>query len=145
MSDLSNKPNDRIIKTRLTKAQSITGAVTALIVCTALFFWLYGQGLNLVNQVKGGHPVDYPDITFEQAFSQFYSNPKWENASTDGAKIVRFSGECTYDGRPAQVVLNFQMNNDNTFRLYDGTINGTPASLIVLAQFQSVPFEQYIK
>lgn len=133
------------ISSRLSTTKSVTSAVTALVICVGLFLWLGSLGLNIVRQVKTGHPYDYPNTTYEEAFSAFFSNPKWENASSGDLKIVRFSGECTYNGKPAKVVLDFQLNNDNTFRLYGGTINGATANIFQLAQLNDTPFQEYKK
>ena len=70
---------ERIIKTRLTPTKSLAGALTTLVICVALFLLLprIMGGSGYIEAVKKGHPNAYPNITFEEAFGKFYSNPKW--------------------------------------------------------------------
>ena len=134
----------RVIASRLSTTKSITSAVTALVVCIGLFIWLNSLGLRLIRGVKTGHPHDYPGITYEDAFSKFYDNPKWENASSGDRKVVRFSGECQFNGERAKVVLNYKIQGDE-FRLDSGTVNGEEAVPLVLYWLDRQPFEIYKK
>ncbi len=140
----TNKVGGRIISSRLSTTKSITSAITALIVCVGLFVWLSSLNLRLVRGVTSAQPNAYPGITYEEAFSQFYSNPKWEDASTDSTKIVRFTGDCTYEGKKVKVVMNFWVD-DKVFRLHDGTINGVSAGVLELNELHNRPFEVYKK
>lgn len=135
-----------VITSRLSTTKSITSAVTVLIVCVGLFFWLNSLGLRMIRSVKGGHPMEYPNITYEEAFSHFYSGSVWENASSGNTKIVRFTGNCSYDGKPAKIVLNYWVDESgSSFRLHDGTINGTTANFLELNALDQTPFREYKK
>ena len=134
----------RVISSRLSTTKSITSAVTAIIVCIGLFLWLSSMNLQLVRSVTSAHPNGYPGITYEEAFGQFYSNPKWEDASTNSTKIVLFTGDCTYDGKKVKVVMHFWVD-DKIFRLHDGTINGVSAGVLELKELHNRPFEVYKK
>ena len=140
----TNKVAGRVISSRLSATKSITSAITALIVCVGLFIWLNSMNLRLVRSVSNAHPYAYPGITYEEAFGKFYSNPKWEDASTSSTKIVRFTGDCTYNGKKATVVMNFWVG-DKEFRLHDGTINGTSAGILELNELHNRPFEEFKK
>lgn len=138
----TNKVGGRVIASRLSTTKSITSAITALIVCAGIFIWLNSMNLRLVRSVTNAYPYAYPGITYEEAFGKFYSNPKWEDASTGNTKVVRFTGGCTYEGKKATVIMNFWVD-DKQFGLHDGTINGTSASILELNELHNRPFEEY--
>ncbi len=142
--DDKNNLTERVIESRLSSTKSITSAVTAIIICIGLFIWLSTLNLRLVESVKKGSPNAYPGITYEEAFGKFYSNPKWEDASTGQTKIVRFTGNCSYNGKSAKVVLDFWVNND-VFGVLDGSINGVTAGIFELNEMNNQPFETYKK
>ena len=137
---------ETIIKSRFSPTKSIASAVTTLIICAGLFFYLsqFLGGGKIINSVKNGHPNIYPNITFEQAFGKYYSDPKWSYyKSTTGNDVVTFTGKCKYEGKQTTVELRYVINEDNTFQLAGGTVNGVEQNLLVLAQFSANPFSEY--
>lgn len=47
--------------------------------------------------VKNGAPVLIPQITYGQAFEEFFSNPTWKYFEGEGGEdVVEFTGGCTY-------------------------------------------------
>lgn len=145
---MGNDYNKVIITSRLSNTKSVIAAITTLVICCALFFFLpqFIGDNQYVRQVKGGCPSTYPSITYEDAFGQFYGSPRWGYVKgNNGSDIVTFTGNCQYDGKPASVELRFQLNSDNTFNLIGGSINGVEQNILVLAMLNSTPFEEYKK
>lgn len=145
---MSNEYDKVVITSRLSNTKSIIAAIATLVICCVLFFYLpqFISDNQYVRQVKGGHPNTYPSITYEDAFGKFYGSPNWKYVKgNNGSNIVSFTGECQYDGKPANVELRFQLNSDNTFNLIGGSINGVEQNLLVLSVLNSTPFEEYKK
>ena len=132
------------ISSRLSPAKSIAGAITALLVCAGFFLYLNSLGLRVVYSVMGASHTDYPGITYEQAFSSFYGNPKWEYIRYGNSEVVRFTGNCYYYGRKVIVELDYLLSGDRqTFTLYEGKINGEKKNLHTLIPFHIRPFSDY--
>ncbi len=143
---MENECDKGVIVSRISNTKSIVAAITTLIICCALFFYLpqFISDNQYIRQVKGGHPSEYPNITYESAFEKFYGSPTWGYMiGNDGSNIVTFTGECQYNGKPATIQLRFKLNSDNTFYLVGGKINGTEQNLFALSTLNSTPFEKY--
>jgi hypothetical protein len=62
-----------------------------------------------IDMVKGGTPYIIPDITYEEAYDNFFENPTWRYFdSTDGDEVVEFAGKCRYssDGNGDEIDYN---------------------------------------
>ena len=69
--------------------------------------------------VKNGHPELIPDITYEEAYDNFFSNPQWRGfEADDGSEVVEFSGECTYYDEEAEVYIQFVIEDEESFSMY---------------------------
>ena len=68
--------------------------------------------------VKGGYPESYPDITYEEAFESFFSNPTWtyfEGSREDDEKtynVVEFTGNCLYADKEVKALIQFTISDD---------------------------------
>lgn len=145
---MSNEYDKVIITSRMSNTKSLISAITTLVICCALFFVLplFISDNQYVRQVKGGHPNAYPNISYEEAFGLFYGSPSWSYMKgSNGSNIVTFAGQCQYEGKPANIILRFQLNSDNTFNLVSGSINGIEQNLLVLSTLNSMPFIEYKK
>lgn len=76
--------------------------------------------------VKNGVNDNYPDITYGEAFDDFFSSPTWkyfkgskkksddeEDKSEDGEKeydVVEFTGYCTYDDEDVKALIQFDVD-----------------------------------
>ncbi len=83
--------------------------IIMLIVC----FNVAGNA-SAVASVKGGHPYDYPTITYEDAFEDYFSDPAWKNVGDDedGNDVVKFTGKCYYHDEIANVEVKFTLHKD---------------------------------
>ena len=82
---------------------------------------------SAVASVKGGHPYDYPTITYEDAFEDYFSDPAWKNVGDDedGNDVVKFTGKCYYHDEIANVEVKFTLHKDeDSFDVSSVKING---------------------
>ncbi|MBR2477148.1 MAG: hypothetical protein IKB50_03315 [Clostridia bacterium] len=101
-----------------------------------------------ISMVKNGHPELIPDITYEEAYDNFFANPQWRGfEADDGSEVVEFSGECTYDGEDAEVYIQFVIEDEESFSMYyaemtvgDETFEVDEQTFIELVY---TPFETY--
>ena len=146
--NMSNDPKKPVISSRLSNTMSVTGCITAIIICAAFFVFLKTSlgGNKYVDMVRGGTPYAYPEATFDQAFSSFFSEPTWKYfRSTDNRDIVEFSGKCLYNGKLATVLLQFDLDlKQNTFSLIAGKINGETQSVLTLNKISTSAFDSYV-
>jgi len=88
-----------------------------------------------IEVVKTGHLDNCPGKDLDQEVKGFFESPRWEaGATSDGSDFVNVHGILTYQGKPAQALLQFLMDKDRTgFRPYIFTIDGVPQPLYVTA------------
>lgn len=97
-----------------------------------------------VLSVKNGHPESYPDVTFGDAFEQFFGAPTWKYfESDDGMDVVEFTGYCTYQDAEVKARLQFILNDDGTFSTGALSFNDVPQSQLITAAMLENAFEQY--
>lgn len=82
------------------------------------------EGSNYIKIIKEGSPEEYDEITYGDAFSDFFSDPDWEYVpSENGKDIVQFTGGCLYAEKDITVCIKFIIK-DKTFQCtymdYDG-------------------------
>ena len=72
-----------------------------------------------ISMVKNGHPELIPDITYEEAYDNFFANPQWRGfEADDGSEVVEFSGECTYYDEEAKVYIQFVIEDEESFSMH---------------------------
>lgn len=98
-----------------------------------------------VTFVKNGCPTAYPDITYEEAFSNFFSNRNWRYFESDtGEDIVEFTGDCVYRDAAVTVCLQFILDTDEgTFETGYLAFNDVPQSLLIEYALITKVFESY--
>lgn len=84
---------------------------------------------NYIQAVKNGYPVSIPDITYADAFNEFFENPQWGYLqSDDGQNIVEFTGKCSYKNAKVEAKLQFIVLDDENFEQGNLTFNNIPQS-----------------
>lgn len=100
--------------------------------------------------VKNGVNDNYPDITYGEAFDDFFSSPTWkyfkgskkksddeEDKSEDGEKeydVVEFTGYCTYDDEDVKALIQFDVDKKNkSFEPSYLSLNKVSQSPLVMA------------
>ena len=95
--------------------------------------------------VKNGTPEAWPDITYDEAFSKFFSNRHWRYFKSDtGEDVVEFTGDCIY--REAQVTVRMQFILDvenGTFETGAMSFNDVPQILLVEYALIEKVFDSY--
>lgn len=83
--------------------------IMALIVCFNI-----ASNVSVVSAVRAGCPSGYPDITYQEAFEDYFSNPTWKSIGKDenGNEEVKFIGNCTYFDQPAKAEIKFTVYED---------------------------------
>lgn len=124
---------------KIPKALVYAVEIIILIVCINS-----ANSLGVVNLVKKSTHDGYPDITYEEAFENFFDNPEWKRAGKDeeGNKLVKFTGECTYSDEAASVVITFTLYDD-TFTVSSLKMNGQELGLFLTELMIEKVFEEY--
>ena len=114
-----------------------------------------------VLSVKGGHPTDYPNITYGDAFENYFGDPTWKSykGTQDGpdengdgkpdytindVDVVEFTGYCMYQDVKVKALIQFALDKENgTFTTEYLSFNDVPQNLFMLAGVLSDAFETY--
>lgn len=113
-----------------------------------------------VLSVKGGHPESYPNATYGKAFEDFFAYPTWkyfkgtkEGSDEDGdgkpdteeenVDIVEFTGYCTYQDVEVKALIQFTLNDDDTFTATYLSYNDVPQNNLMLWGLLEKVFEDY--
>ena len=85
-----------------------------------------------VLSVKDASLSSCPSATLGQMADSFMSNPSWTDfPSTTGTTVVELSGEISFDGYPADALIQFDLDGYSFEAVYLG-INGVDQSMLVL-------------
>lgn len=101
-----------------------------------------------IDMVKSGNPELIPNITYEQAYENFFGNPQWRGFTSDtGESVVEFAGDCTYDDEDARVYIQFVIDSESSFSLHYAHLNvgdeTIPVDEQTFIEFVYTPFETY--
>ncbi len=132
-------------KEQLYKKIIIPIAAGIIVLIIVLILGLNGKftsGDKYVAMVKGGHPLDYPDKTYETTFNGFFDKPEWKYLKAEnGLDIVQFDGECTYYGKPAHMVIQFDVDaKEGKFDIYAIEIDGVPQNKLDIGVIHNTIF-----
>lgn len=95
--------------------------------------------------VKNGYPVSYPDISYGNAFDEFFDDPTWKyfKAKT-GEDVVEFTGYCVYHDTKVKSRLQFILNmEEETFTQGAMSFNDVPQEDLVTSAMILKAFEEY--
>jgi hypothetical protein len=86
---------------------------------------LFPSNLDYIDSVKSGSFYDYPTVTIEEAFEDYFYDTDWEYVSKDSPyDVVRFTGTSDEFGEEIDVEVDFIFTNDEEFEvqklIYDG-------------------------
>lgn len=114
--------------------------IIALIICFSI-----SNDAGAVLSVKEGRPNQYPNITYERAFEDYFANPAWEacGKDEDGNEVVKFTGTCTYLGNDAVAEVKFRIYEEQgSFVVSSVKLNGEDMGLLGNAMIMDV-FEEF--
>jgi hypothetical protein len=113
--------------------------------------------------VKGGTPNSYPEITYGDAFENFFAYPTWKyfkgtqegpdddedgepDYTIDDIDVVEFTGNCTYSDVEVKALIQFVLDKDaGTFEATYLSFNDVPQSSLMLSGLLSTVFETYME
>lgn len=65
-----------------------------------------------IESIKSANMTGY-DFTYNQAFSNFFANPKWSHfTSDDGFEVIEFTGNCEYDNQQVKALIQFKITKE---------------------------------
>ena len=77
--------------------------------------------------VKEGALDEYPEITIDAAFTEYFSSPTWKYfLSEDNEDIVEFTGGFLYEEVDAEATIQFQLLEDDSFEIVYVAFNDLP-------------------
>lgn len=86
-----------------------------------------------VSSVKDANLSSCPLATLGEMADAFMTSPNWRDfPSTSGGTVVELTGEITYDGYPADALIQFDLSGGSFEAVYLG-INDVDQSLLVLS------------
>lgn len=113
--------------------------------------------------VKGEKAVNYPEITYEEAFANYFTSPEWTcfrgtkegpdddgdgnpDYELEGIEIVQFTGDCVYSDAQVKALIQFCKDNDTgIYQITYVSFDGKPQSTSVMSEFVDVIFRTYVE
>lgn len=103
-----------------------------------------------IEMVQDCCPEIYPDVSYGEAFDNYFSSPEWEYFETeDGEQVVEFNGQCLFLDENADVKVQFLLtdleNEDHEYKIeicYLGINDISQVELVQLGFFADI-FENY--
>ncbi len=122
---------------------SVIGVFGAIFL--SLVLYMVPSGNEYVEMVKGGSPTGYPEITYEEAFDDFFSGSDWQYfKSSDDKKVVEFNGKCMYGSDEAKLCIQFVIAEDNeTFTTEYLDIDGEAQDMLTTGIIMDSIFSSY--
>lgn len=95
--------------------------------------------------VKNGTPELIPQITYGEAFEEFFDNPTWKYYQGEGGEdVVEFAGICTYLDEEVKARLQFLLSKDGkTFEQGALKFNDVPQTNLITAAMIYKAFSDY--
>ncbi len=92
----------------------------------------FTESANVLS-VKDASLGSCPSATLGQMADAFMTNPSWRDfPSTTGSTVVELTGEISYDGLPADALIQFDLSGGSFEAVYLG-INNVDQSRLVLS------------
>ena len=103
-----------------------------IIVIFSLFFINACGQTPEVLMVQGGKLESCPSKTVEQMVDGFMGSPSWASITADdGVNYVNISGDITYADKPVRALLQYKLNQDETFEFNALEFNGVPQNNLI--------------
>lgn len=124
-------------RAHLLKQKSIYAIVWCITFVIMIFgpTWISGiTGIadpSAVDLVKEGTMNSYPNKTVSQMVNNYFLDPKWEAiVGDDRNTYVNVKGEITYQGKNTNVLIQYKLINDSSFKFYALEFNGVPQNML---------------
>lgn len=95
--------------------------------------------------VKNGTPASIPEITYGEAFENFFALPTWRHFKAESEEdVVEFTGKCTYHDVEVKARLQFIISDDGEhFEQGALSFNDVPQSNLITVAVVYKAFEEY--
>lgn len=113
--------------------------------------------------VKNGTNDNYPDVTYGDAFEEYFKTPTWKyfkgtqegpdddedgkpDYTNDDIDVVEFTGHCMYKDVEVKALIQFTLDKDaSTFTATYLSFNDVPQSSLMLSGLLNSVFESYME
>lgn len=103
-----------------------------------------------VRSVKYGSPNSYPEITYEEAFENFFGSPTWtyfrgtQEGSNVEHDVVEFTGTCLYLDSEVKARIQFTISEDGkSFEATYLSFNDVPQANLIMYMLIDKVFSEY--
>lgn len=88
-----------------------------------------------VLMVKNGYRENTPGLTYDKAFSNFFTTPRWKYFKGDNEQeVVEFTGDCTYQDATVKAKIQFVVDEkQKTFNATYLSFNEVPQNMFILS------------
>lgn len=106
-----------------------------VLMAVALISTAFNTFSSVINVVKDSTYAN-TNITYGEAFDEFFGAPKWSMFSAGNNQIVEFNGNCSYIGELVEVVIQWELEPETVGSSYRGYelvymgINERPMSML---------------
>jgi len=99
----------------------------------------------IVEDFKNAALNFYPSKTIRQAFGSFLTNVQWESlVADDGNTYVNISGGALYDDEPVELLVQFLVNDDDTYEFYAIEMDDVPYDFYLYFELVTKSYENEI-
>ncbi|HLQ70778.1 MAG TPA: DUF2628 domain-containing protein [Bacillota bacterium] len=125
------------------------GGVFAAIGIFAVYFcivyYLLFSVFGVVSQVKHGNLYDYPDVTVDEAFNDFFDEGKWKyQKGSSSFKMVEYRGVKKFDGEDYNIKIDFILDDDDEFHFNRIVVDGDELNDYEVQQFIEFVFDDSV-
>ena len=89
---------------------------------------------SMEDKIKGGYFNDCQIADVETLINSFFSNPKWESfiSPDDNLFHLNIEGQITFNGKPAEALVQFQMDKNDSWFINAFEINSQSQADIMI-------------
>ncbi|MSQ79345.1 MAG: hypothetical protein EXR21_06680 [Flavobacteriaceae bacterium] len=106
------------------------------IIFLILITTLFGCKSDMDKTIKEGHFDACKKHNVETLVNSFFANPKWESfVSPDDDKYhLNVVGQITYDNKPVNALIQFEMDGNDRWQINSFEINGEAQNDLMVAE-----------
>jgi hypothetical protein len=102
------------------------------------------QRKDYVQTVKTGYLQSYADSTVGDLVDGYFANSQWQTIKADdGSYYVNITGDITYNGNQATVLLQYKMKDETAFEFQALEIDGVPQNIQVYSNMIASMYDEY--
>jgi hypothetical protein len=100
---------------------------------------------SMEDKIKSGYFNDCQIADVETLINSFFSNPKWESfiSPDDNLFHLNIEGQITFNGKPAEALVQFQMDKNDSWFINAFEINSQSQADIMISSLISKMCEEY--